>query len=69
MLVRRFENLHPTMPCLYRCSDRVQVERILSATNEIEKMLNPMKYRSGMLFKHDKTFKQEVAEIKSNINK
>lgn len=49
-------------------SSSVSFERILAATNEIERMLKPMSYRNGMLFKHDKGFKQLVGEIKKHGN-
>lgn len=45
-------------------SPNVSIERILAATKEIESMLKPMKYSDGMLFKHNKRFKQLVANIK-----
>lgn len=44
----------------------VSIERILAATSEIERMLKPMNYRNGMLFKHDNGFRKVVAEIKRN---
>lgn len=44
----------------------VSIERILAATSEIERMLKPMNCRNGMLFKHDKSFRQIVTEIKKN---
>lgn len=44
-------------------SENVSIERILAAVKEVEKMLKPLSYKDGFLYKHCEDFKQQVKNV------
>ena len=50
-------------------SQQVSIERILAAANEIERMLNPLKYRDGLLYRHCGEFKRRSGLFNSRMTK
>ena len=47
-------------------SQNVSIENILTATNEVEKMFKPIKYRDGLLYKHCKPFQDLCKQVTDN---
>lgn len=47
-------------------SNQVSLENIMTATREVERLLKPMTYRDGLLYKHCKDFQDFCKAVKRN---
>ena len=53
----------PTNESPFFINKHVSIENILTATHEVEKLLTPINYRDGLLYKHCKNFQQAVQDV------